>query len=62
MKIDSLEIWVVTGPEGAIWEVELVRKYQLKFLGRIVEGGDGPSTLGGIWVDEKTAANDLRYL
>jgi len=62
MKVDSLEIWVITGVEGAIWEIELVRKYQLKFLSRIVEGGDGPSILGGVCVDEKTAANDLRYL
>jgi len=62
MKVDGLEIWVVTGVEGAIWEIELVRKYQLKFLSLIVEGGNGPSILRGVRVDEKTATNDLRNL
>lgn len=62
MKVDSFEIWVITGVECAIWEIELVREYQLKFLSRIVEGGDGPSILGGVRVDEETAANDLRNL
>jgi hypothetical protein len=37
MKVDSFPIWVIAGPESATINVELVRKYQLKFLTRIVE-------------------------
>jgi len=58
MKVDSLKIRIVTGPESAIWKIKLVRKYELKCLRRIVEGGDSPKVLRSVWVDETPVAND----
>ncbi len=62
MKVDSFKIWVITGPECAIWSLEFVRKYKLKCLRRIVEGGDGPGALRGVYVDEARVTVQLGYL
>jgi hypothetical protein len=62
MEVDGLPIWVVTGVESAIIEIELVRKYQFEFRRRIMEGGKSVSTLRGVGVDETPTSSELTSL